>query len=181
MFKQWRDTLASWKSKGHRKHKETPSERHARQAPQSLPYPRPRALTLLENPALLPPIGAQTNSNLLLRLPYEVRRQIYVEVLGDHLLHIVRMHGRLAHVKCMVPHAGGTNTRRHECWGYMDKDLIYRRGRPSDEGLLGLLKTCRQAYVSILVSIDLSKDLLTKIMVDIPKPLTSYIRIISST
>ncbi len=144
MFKHWHNVLESWKSKGHRKPKETTAERYARQAPQPLPSFRPRGLTLLESSASTP-IGAQVKLSLLFRLPYEVRRQIYEEVLGGHLLHIVRMCGRLAHVKCMVPGAVGTNTRRHDCWGYMDKDLIYRRGRPSDGGLLGLLKTCRQA------------------------------------
>ena len=137
------DLFKSWPYRRLGASKENAAERRALQAPQPLPRERPRILTILESPAFIP-IGAQTQSNLLYRLPYEVRRQIYEEVLGGHLLHVVRMMGRLAHVKCMYPSAAGTNTRRHACWGYMDKDMVYRRGRPSDGGLLSLLKTCRQ-------------------------------------
>ena len=123
--------------------KDTSAEIYARHAPQPLPQHRSSVLSLLELPDYVPD-NLQSRSDLLCRLPYEVRRQIYEEVLGGYLLHVVRMQGRLAHVKCWVPQAHGTNTRSHDCWGYMDKEMIYLRGRPSDGGLLGLLMTCRK-------------------------------------
>lgn len=82
----WRDVLGLRTcSHSRRRPKETPQERHARQAPQPLPRVRPRALTLLEIPASVY-YPAQTQSWLLHGLPYEVRRQIYEEVLGGHLV-----------------------------------------------------------------------------------------------
>ena len=139
----YRDHFKFWPYRRLGSSRETPAERRAHQAPQPLPRERPRVLTILESPVFIP-IDGQTQSTLLYQLPYEVRRQIYEEVLGGHLLHIVRMMGRLAHVNCKHPSAMGTNTRRHECWGYMNKDMVYLRGRPRDGGLLSLLKTCRQ-------------------------------------
>jgi len=50
---------------------------------------------------------------------------MYEGALGGYLLHIVGMLGRLAHIDCAVPDAAWTNTRHHECWDHMDKDLIF--------------------------------------------------------
>ena len=98
------------------------------------------------------PACAQPQSNLLSRLPYEIRRQIYEGILGGHLFHVVRLRERLAHVRCRAPylHHGYTITTHNGCWGIMDKDMLHVRYLVSlsgERGRLALLKTCRQVYV----------------------------------
>lgn len=98
----------------------------------------------------------QAHSSLF-RLPLEIRTLIYRNVLGCGVVHILRMHKRLAHARC-VGNLQDTDMREHPCWGNSALYPGYRYssgyfsspvgGIPArDGGLLALLKTCRRVYV----------------------------------
>lgn len=129
-------------------------------APQRLPPTRPRALTFI-----CPEKSDfdQSQSALLARLPAEVRRLIWLKVLGGHLLHIARAPKRLLAIDCADKvHIGSDllETRFHACWGVTRRQdttpgfYISPRDHPSrPANLLPLLQTCRRVYseaISIL-------------------------------
>ncbi|KAI9800270.1 MAG: hypothetical protein M1833_003384 [Piccolia ochrophora] len=127
-------------------------------APPPLPSRRKRALT--------PPLPPQSRIAALVRthqktihqshspffseLPHDVRRLIYQEVLvpGSNLVHIVKLHKKLGHVRCRWR---GKGTGPHDCWGTSTSDGLYRgtlTSTAADGGLLPLLMTCRQVQSS---------------------------------
>ncbi|KAL8992620.1 MAG: hypothetical protein Q9188_007546 [Gyalolechia gomerana] len=108
-------------------------------APQPLPDPRPRSLSLFCFREPMSPC------HLLTRLPLEVRQEIYSYVVAGNLVHVARKGKRLAHVRC------------YSSW---PSDLL-RRCRPAAartchnkasllastaNGNVALLQTCRQIY-----------------------------------
>ena len=153
----------------HRKPKETPSKCLVGSTPAPLLKIRPRALTLPEDPSPRS-TDLQPQSSPFLRLPYDIRRQIYEEVLGGHLIHIIRkvdrlaIHRaeRLAYVECIVLDVYPTDTRAYcvnintlhnGCWDSQDAGMfgsyLERGWRPREGRVLCLLKTCRQVYVAL--------------------------------
>ena len=126
-------------------------EAHPDLSPAPLPTKRLRALTLpiqVEDEAedvLLQHTVIQEASPLLSRLPLEIRQMIYREALGDGLLHIVNIAGRLTHLKCNIE---DPVIRLLECWRFEGEEVRYKYHNNPDysvpSGLLGLLKTCRQ-------------------------------------
>jgi hypothetical protein len=144
-------------------------------APKQLPRNRPRQLT---DPPLHPPRSwkdvllrhvqqqtyDQSASLLFARLPIEVRRLIWTNVLGGNLLHIARAPKRLIAIACVGTADPQSATRKHNCWGWTSNPLIQSRTPgfylgPFDDSpakpanLLPLLQSCRKAYtesISIL-------------------------------
>ena len=140
-------------------------------APRPLPGERWRALTL---PLLAQPKNSildwmrfrtsikqqtydQPQSTLITGLPAEVRQIIWVKVLGERLLHIVRAPKRLLAIECVEDSVPNLETLYHGCWGSTTHDWINVKGpgfytNPHREGwgtpanLLPLLRTCRVTY-----------------------------------
>lgn len=143
-------------------------ERRQLNAPRPSPV-RKRALTVPLPQAPNQPrqqVLEQTDS-LLFKLPLELRELIYLALLGDKTLHIVRKDRRLGHLRCKVNKAdpysrcpvqlGRLQTdARHSCWGSYNRDGIWANNKqPSDGDILPFLRTCRRAYsetISMLYS-----------------------------
>jgi hypothetical protein len=149
----------------------TAKERKSK-APKPLPKRRPRSLTAplvqeisdrtpsrglwnLSKKPIAQHTSDQSLSNLLSRLPKEVRQLIWKEVLGGHWLHIVRAPKRLVAIKCCEVPERGADTRHHSCWGMTINERrlypapgFYMGSMAGSEAvtanLLPLLKTCRQ-------------------------------------
>ncbi|RJE19853.1 hypothetical protein PHISCL_07809 [Aspergillus sclerotialis] len=136
-------------------------------APRQLPQVRPRALSNprpgerinLWNPfkKSVQQTFDQSQSVLFARLPPEIRLRIWFEVLGGHLLHIVRAPKRLLAVECIEDFDHELQTGWHRCWGSTDAPLslgttpgFYLGPRQSHSAkptnLLPLLQTCRMVY-----------------------------------
>ena len=132
-------------------------KRRNENAPKPLPQRRRRALSIP-----LPPrrfgaskqISNDQSRASFFRLPWEIRQQIYIEVLGQKnpqdLLHIVMLPKRLAAMRCL--HQEDNNLDwRHGCWGKPGIDETWQG--PSDNrylkhlDLLPLLKSCRRMYI----------------------------------
>jgi hypothetical protein len=82
--------------------------------------------------------GEQLQSPLF-RLPLEVRRQIYEEVIGGYVIHIysLQAYKRMGHVRCKTPDIIGCTCRTR----------YKQKGAPDCDGnidLLAPLKTCRR-------------------------------------
>lgn len=75
--------------------------------------------------------------DLFKKFPYEIRRMIYIYVLGDEIIHLEHQRGkpRLVHFRCDWRLNGG----HHSHNGY-ERTLKYRYGK------MGLVKTCRAIY-----------------------------------
>ena len=104
----------------------------------------------------------QPQSAFLSRLPYEIRRYIYLSLLAGNTFHIVqKKKKRLGFLYCQATY------KRDQCWGwegwedndgsFMARSLsVYRDSEPpdvdwyrnieTDGGLLPLLRTCRKVY-----------------------------------
>lgn len=151
----------------------TAKERRTK-APSPQPSTRPRTLTspvpnnipattilALIRQTLFPTIQQRTSDQpectLLNRLPIEIRRLIWQEVLGQKLLHIVRIEKRLLAIECPDYARLQRETRCKLCWGFSTRDLqlspvpgYYMSPLPESAarptGLLSLLKTCRLMY-----------------------------------
>ncbi|KAI9713952.1 MAG: hypothetical protein M1820_000682 [Bogoriella megaspora] len=149
----------------HENLKRTRRERQ-RNAPKPLSKNRARQLTLPLPDAA--PKGAARNpfkkaqiihdqlQSSLSRLPREIRQMIWKYVLGDHVLHIVRLRRRLFSIKCGHNHQD-ISTQFHRCWGTSDRrsELADTPGfytgplnefQPELNSFLPLLRTCRQIY-----------------------------------
>ena len=72
--------------------------------------------------------------DLFAKLPYEIRRMIYIYVLGDEIIHLARPSGksRLAHYRCE--------------WRLNDGGYHLHRESSSRHGKMNLAKTCRAIY-----------------------------------
>ncbi|CAD6569590.1 MAG: hypothetical protein ASARMPRED_002958 [Alectoria sarmentosa] len=90
-----------------------------------LPQQR-RALSVSQNPS---------NTGLFDRLPFEIRRLIYVYALGGDLLHLTH-----TVVSKEIPHHAGQ-------WSRSYFHHYHTAGDPSPKHRLCLLKTCRQMYI----------------------------------
>lgn len=168
----WRkdETLAEMNAKAVAKHRDI-VDKQARdlEASRTCQLQRPRALTL---PLLFSTVNLsrptqitiwQCSSLFLAKLPLEVRRQIYAEVLSGKRFHML-VHpkdGRLAHVRCIVPNKGGDRRSNVKCTLSTNANHTGRCCNPTfphglktlqlqssdlpvDEYSLALLKTCRQ-------------------------------------
>jgi transposase InsO family protein len=111
-------------------------------------YPRQRALTISENdPAI---VGhSQSQSAFFAKLPLEIRRQIYIQVLGKWSLilgYIFNWDGRHRAYLCTKIHMHSSRSEGPE--------IVYS-GKREDvgvhccNGLMPLLKTCRRLYVCL--------------------------------
>lgn len=74
----------------------------------------------------------------MVKLPYEIRRMIYIYVLGDEIIHLHHPWGkpRIGHYRCQWSLNGGYHT--HNDHGSTQKDARH--------GKMGLVKTCRAIY-----------------------------------
>ena len=90
----------------------------------------------------------------LFKLPSEIRQIIWKHSLGGHLLHMVRLPGRLLAIKCSSD-AQEESTRSHKCWGRTDRRIqlgpvpgFYLGPNSGTEvppnSFLPLLQTCRK-------------------------------------
>lgn len=97
-------------------------------APRPLPSTRKRTLTL---PLPSPPVSRfgrpkqhtspQGNCAFLQKLPYDIRRIIYDEILSGNIFHIIRMRRRLRHLRCSTDD-GKPKDLRATCWGILTVD-----------------------------------------------------------
>lgn len=123
-------------------------------APRPLAAKRKRTLTL---PLPPPPTKSgfsrmkqhtspQSNSHFLQRLPYDIRRIVYEELLCNNIFHIIRMRRRLRHLRCSTED-GEPRDLRATCWGILKVDerpiKEFYSDRRTDGGILPLLRTCR--------------------------------------
>jgi hypothetical protein len=111
----------------------------------------PRWFFQYHNPV---PVQPQQQSNLLL-LPAEIRVAIFLEVVGGKLVHLIQLRRRLGHVRCNPSTSSDEANwhRKRECifpaerktyWA--GEPLVSKEDARSDDGGLGLLKSCRQIY-----------------------------------
>ena len=97
--------------------------------------------------------GSQLSASPFFRLPLEVRRIIYMQVLGGQRLHIVRKHKRLRFLKCRAPSLEECPTPK--CLGRVDGEGVWTGGfsgkERTDGGVLDLLLVCRRVGVCDLL------------------------------
>jgi hypothetical protein len=96
----------------------------------------------------------KTQSPLLL-LPAEIREAIFVEVVGRKLIHLVQLPKRLGHL-CCYPGSSAEDGKWHrtrQCIApkrrktyWAGEALVEESDARSDDGGLGLLRSCRQIY-----------------------------------
>lgn len=137
-------------------------------APRKLPKTRPRALTFpqIERPArkwnlirkYVPQHTLeQLQCPLFAQVPTEVRHIIWIEAVGHHVLHIVRVRKRLLAIDCAKTFESigpDLETSHHGCWGrttqmanpsgFYEHARTAHPARPAN--LLPLLQTCRRIY-----------------------------------
>ena len=103
---------------------------------------------------------SQLSASPFFRLPLEVRRIIYMQVLGGQRLHIVRKHKRLRFLRCRAPSLEECPTPK--CRGSVDGEGVWTGGfsgkERTDGGVLNLLLVCRRVYV-IFYSVYRSRSL----------------------
>jgi hypothetical protein len=78
----------------------------------------------------------------LFKLPLEVRRKVYEEVLGGYVIHIyfVEAYRRMSHTRCM-------NQRPEVCKGIQCRQIFKVKGAADEWGIVGflpLLQSCRR-------------------------------------
>jgi hypothetical protein len=110
------------------------------------------------NGSALPPKIADQSQSILFRLPFEIRELVWKAVLGDRLIHIQQLDGRLGHVRCADKECGKWEMGNHKCWGYGHINIGAVQCPSSYAPLisrvhicgihLGLLMTCRQMFVT---------------------------------
>ena len=122
-------------------------------APRALPRKRKRTLTLPLPPSTKSTFGRsrqhtspQTNCSFLQKLPYDIRRIIYDEILCGNIFHIIRMRRRLRYLRCSTED-GEPRDLRATCWGILKVDgrsiKEFYADRMTDGDILPLLRTCR--------------------------------------
>lgn len=151
----------------HRTNPSTPTTSKPAQIPSPRPLPprRKRKLTLPLPPSPastlpfpFPRSKKQQNTSpqphclFLQKLPYDIRRIIYDEVLCGNIFHIIRMRRRLRHLRCSSEE-GEARDLRKTCWGILRvdgrsirefyDDRMGGRGRRTDGDVLPLLRSCR--------------------------------------
>ena len=86
-------------------------------------------------------IGQQTESPFF-RLPGEIRRMIYMQLLGDNVFHIVRRRQKLGHIRCRAsPYAGQCTSR--SCRGLKLPSGVHAGF--GDGGIIQILQSCHRA------------------------------------
>ena len=122
-------------------------------APRPLPSKRKRSLTLPLPPSPVSRFGRpkqhtspQSDCAFIQKLPYDIRRIIYDEILSGNIFHIIRMRRRLRHLRCSTED-GQTRDLRATCWGILKVDerpiREFYNDRRTDGGILPLLRSCR--------------------------------------
>lgn len=122
----------------------------------NLPLRRPRALTL----PLRPPENAgverdrqtardQLQSKFFNKLPFDVRRLIYQEVLGDSKVQLIQLNGQWVHGVCWKGTEGlacwwekGRWVQPPDSLGYWFSGLV--KSPHAERGFIPLLRTCRR-------------------------------------
>lgn len=105
----------------------------------AIPKPLPRRPKRHRDLSLPPKSRPQSQGgDLLAKLPYEIRRIIYIYVLGDEIIHLDHPWGkpRIGHYRCQWSLNGGHHP--HNEYGPTQKDVRH--------GKMGLVKTCRAIY-----------------------------------
>ncbi|KAF4630959.1 hypothetical protein G7Y89_g7174 [Cudoniella acicularis] len=121
-----------------------------RNRPVGLPRKRPRALSLQ-------PEGTRPSflESPLLRLPYEVRQQIFCEAIGNTVIHLVELPNRLGHIRGKFKHfrpryedEDGRSGRDYEGDRTLNQTqlFIYENPPLQTNNSLSLLQTNRQIY-----------------------------------
>ena len=91
---------------------------------------------------------SQLPASPFFRLPLEVRRIIYMHVLGGQRLHILRKFKRLGFLRCRA--LGPDECPTRECLGSVDGEGVWTGGFTGKErtegGVLDLLLVCRRMY-----------------------------------
>ena len=105
--------------------------------PKPLPRKR-RALSTTSSRRTLP-----SRSQLLNRLPLEIRFEIYRYVLGDNLLHLVQGKKQISHVRCR---AASVPDYARSCRPSAASTAARLFPGSTSNGNLALLQTCRQVY-----------------------------------
>ncbi|KAF2501941.1 hypothetical protein BU16DRAFT_424012, partial [Lophium mytilinum] len=99
------------------------------------PKPRKRALSIPRSPSISIPHTIDQKS-LLFRLPLEIRRLIWAEVLGGYVIHFIMPMRILSHFVCSAPEKVVCGCRINE----------FRSCGKMAPGVLSILVTCRQIY-----------------------------------
>jgi hypothetical protein len=133
-----------------RRNEPRPLPRHRRSISNGPPLER-RWFFQFRNPE---PVQSQPPSQSpLLLLPAEIREAIFYEVVGGKLIHLVQLRQRLGHLNCYPSASSNDACRKRECiepgkrktyWAA--EPLVSDEDARSDDGGLGLLKSCRQCY-----------------------------------
>ncbi|KAF2840360.1 hypothetical protein M501DRAFT_1030584 [Patellaria atrata CBS 101060] len=105
-------------------------------------------------------VYVQNTSIFFMKLPAELRHQIYADVFGSNIIHLIWIPGRICHVRC-TPSISYQNEKSCMCTNNMDP--TYRLWEPPEPGDASkidfdLLFTCKQAYME---GIDLLYSLQT--------------------
>lgn len=97
--------------------------------------------------------------SILFTLPAEIRELVWKAVLGDRIIHIQHLDGRLGHVRCADKDCGKWEMGNHKCWGYGHINIGAVQCPNSYAPLiarshicgihLGLVMTCRLMFVPL--------------------------------
>ncbi|KAF2109839.1 hypothetical protein BDV96DRAFT_225827 [Lophiotrema nucula] len=123
------------------------------------PEKRKRRLSVSEDSGLVDERSKMVTENqlqsLLFKLPYELRRLIYEEVVGDLAVHVTKMDDKL----CAYPCTDAHKLIRQRCWLKPARlSLTGKAVRPGIPfqfhdpgiGMMGLLMSCRRIYTEFV-------------------------------
>ncbi|OJJ34570.1 hypothetical protein ASPWEDRAFT_70236 [Aspergillus wentii DTO 134E9] len=166
-----------------KRHRRQHGERHTTR-PKGLP-PRKRALSLPlpELPKKSKQKSYAQNECLLFKLPPEIRRLIYKEILAPEdgsVLHVASSHKRLRSMRC---HEWNPRIRdwEHRCWGEVVMDGStksfwgYRCSKAGN--IMGLLQSCRRIYseaIDVLYTDNVLNVRQTRTVADLPKAMLPH-------
>jgi hypothetical protein len=98
----------------------------------------------------------QGNSELLTKLPFEIRQFIWKECLGGMTIHLKIENRRLCSQSCTE------NVQPDKCWEFFGLQIQDKKSKtPTERQLLSIILTCRQVYI-LLIS-TLQPRLLTQV------------------
>lgn len=116
----------------------------------NLPRPLPARRRDLSSDREGRPSGVENSRSPLLRLPLELRQQIFTEVLGGDTLHLIQLPKRLGHIRCTYQSENGQWDHARNCFppGLIQTYHRYDMNQPpeSTDTCIALLKVCRQIY-----------------------------------
>jgi len=141
--------------------------------------PRPLKLRKRSHSISMPTAGKaektvfQANSELLTKLPFEIRQLIWKECLGGMTLHL-KIENRHLRSQCCTE-----DLQPDTCWEFFGLQVKDRESKPSTKRqLLSILLACRQVYVASTLAFD---AISAKISPGIRRLKSIYILTISST